>query len=85
MRASGMVPKTVFFRRSGNSIDADGTLRGYVLDKKIGVAHIPSNLLKEGFRASRCGNDPPLVGGDKLTPIPLLKLSVRLAFHDGTS
>jgi hypothetical protein len=44
-----MVPKTVIFGRIGNSIDADGTLRGYVLDKKNGITHVPGYLLKESF------------------------------------
>ena len=34
IKASGIEPKVVTFLRSGNSINADGTLRSYVLDEQ---------------------------------------------------
>ena len=42
-----------------NSINADGTLRSYVLDEQRGVTDVTNDLLKKGLRT---------LGGRDLTP-----------------
>ena len=76
IRASGIRPKGVAFLRRGNSIDADGTLGGNVLNKKRRIAKVASDLLKEGLRRLSRRDHTAVVGSYKLPPIAFLKLDI---------